>query len=268
MTAGTGSEAWSGPEHARRAAESLRGAPNLEANLKAAHIYTGADTIAGDINLLPDGLDMYASYVDNFGGFGELAARFAKPGGPFLLSITIFGNRAVCADMEPGAMNAGDFPHWYDNVALKDNGPPWGYTSASNMQAVIDAAGGRPFIRWSAHYGFGPHICGPATCGYPQADWTQWDDVGPQGQNFDRSIGSVLPGPQPPPPPKPEEYMSVSIADLAGVPTCVVEAKDGSLWYTYQPQDAGTPGPDRAWKGGKAGQQIAGLVPFAPAPGK
>jgi len=62
------------------------------------------------------------------------------------------------------------------------------------MQDLIDVAVGRPFIRWSAHYGLGPHVCAPAVCGYPQADWTQWAPEGAQGQNVDRSVGRSLYG--------------------------------------------------------------------------
>jgi hypothetical protein len=71
------------------------------------------------------------------------------------------------------------------------------------MQEVINAAGNRAFIRWSAHVGHGPHICGPSTCGFPQVDWTQW--AFGSGTNtqaaYDQSIGTWLPSaPRPKPP--------------------------------------------------------------------
>lgn len=111
----------------------------------------GQDTLKDDISRLNDGLDVYMSYVDNYGGWPELVARF------------------------------GSEHEW--------KGKPWGYTSAGNAGALNAVAGGRDFVREFAHYGHGPHVCGPRTCGYPQADWTQWDDVGPQGQNVDQIIG-------------------------------------------------------------------------------
>lgn len=173
--------------------------------------YSAADTLAGDINLLPAGLDAYMSYVDNYGGWGELVARFGHTGA-FLISITIFGNPARCADVEPGAMHISSILPWLENHALQDDlSAPWLYGSASTMSAIIAAAGnwkdkkGRRPVRWSAHFGSGPHLCGPATCGYPQADWTQWDDHGAHGENIDRSIGVVLPGP-PAPPADPHHY--------------------------------------------------------------
>ena len=158
--------------------------------------YDGQDTIRGSIPVLTPGASMYASYVDNLRGYDPELIAWARIHAPhaFLLSITIFGNRARCADVQPGAMQVGQFAHWYDTQAIKDGGlEPWGYTSASSMQALINAASGREFVRWSAHYGFGRHLCGPGTCGWPQADWTQWDDKGLSGQNVDRSVGRLLP---------------------------------------------------------------------------
>lgn len=230
-------------------------------------LYTGADTIGGDIGLLPDGLNMYASYVDNFGGYGELVARFGNaPWKPFLLSITIFGNHARCADVENGAMRPADLPHWYDNVAISDSvSPPWVYTSASNMGAVAQAMGGRKHIRWSAHFGAGEHICGPGTCGFPQADWTQWDDHGAHGENIDRSVGNWFPPSLTPAPIPKEIQMALTAAELNGVPHVFYEDKNGDVYYTYQPQNAQTPGPDRAWVGGQQGVSVAGWKLFAKA---
>jgi hypothetical protein len=172
-----------------------------QASLAAGKLYTGEDAIGGDLGLFDLVRDYYASYVDNYGGWGELET-WAKAHAPhaFLLSYTIFGNPALCADVEPGAMHNGDFPGWLDHTAWKDaQGNSWGYTSSGNMGALIDAAGGRRFIRIGAHYGHGAHICGPGTCGYPQCDWTQWNDVGAHGQNVDQLIGTYLPGaPKPP----------------------------------------------------------------------
>lgn len=167
-------------------------------HVAATGIFYGADTIGGDIGLLPPGLSMYASYIDNYGGYNQLVAA-KESSGAFLLSITIFGGAAHCADVEPGAMSVGNLPYWLDHVAVSDSNlspsVPWVYTSAGMMSTANRYVGGRNVIRWSAHYGHGQHICGPATCGYPQADWTQWADTGAQGQNIDRSIGRVLPTP-------------------------------------------------------------------------
>ena len=156
-------------------------------------VFFGADATRGSLSQLPPNLAMYASYVDNFGGFPELQALKGNSGA-FLLSYTIVGRKALCADVQSGAMRPGDFGGWYDHTAQRDaEGRVWGYTSASQMQALINAAGSREFVKLSAHYGFGFHICGPHTCGFPQADWTQCFDHGANNENIDRLMGLYLP---------------------------------------------------------------------------
>jgi hypothetical protein len=118
--------------------------------------FKGEDALSTDVPLLNPGLDLYFSYVDGFRGWVELVSRF------------------------PHA-------HMWDGL-------PWGYASASTMQELIDAAGARPFIRASAHVGLGPHVCAPHVCGFPQADFTQWEFHGPQGQNVDQWVGPSMHG--------------------------------------------------------------------------
>jgi hypothetical protein len=48
--------------------------------------------------------------------------------------------------------------------------------------------------------------------------------------------------------------------NAAGAFHVFVEAKDGSVWYTWQRQG------DTSWQGGKPGKSTAELQPFAPAP--
>jgi GH25 family lysozyme M1 (1,4-beta-N-acetylmuramidase) len=61
-------------------------------------------------------------------------------------------------------------------------------------------------------------------------------------------------------PPPPEDYMAITSGQTQdGKLHVFVEAKDGSIWYTWQPQPGN-------WHGGEKGKQIAGLVKFAPAP--
>ena len=54
--------------------------------------------------------------------------------------------------------------------------------------------------------------------------------------------------------------VSISAETVRGQLHLFARHRDGSIRYTWQP------GPGR-WNGGKAGQQVAGLIPFAPAPG-
>lgn len=62
--------------------------------------------------------------------------------------------------------------------------------------------------------------------------------------------------------PTKENAVAIAAAELQGTPHVFVEAQDGSVWYTFQPHGG------NAWNGGQQGQHIAGLKPFAPAPGK
>jgi hypothetical protein len=147
-----------------------------------------ADAVKGSLSQLPDGWDGYASYIDNYGGYPELVTR-KEATGAFLLSITIFGGKARCGDVEPHGMQASALPNWLDHEALTDGSPSWVYTNAGNMALCNQFIGQRKVIRWSAHYGVGWHICGPSSCGYPQADITQCYDKGLNGENYDRSLG-------------------------------------------------------------------------------
>ena len=65
------------------------------------------------------------------------------------------------------------------------------------------------------------------------------------------------------PPKQEDDIMAIAAAlNEKGSLHVFVEAKDGAVWYTYQP--AGK----NSWNGGKEGQKLAGLARFAPAPGK
>ena len=215
-------------------------------------MFTMADGIASDVSALPGNLPAYASYVDGYGGFAEIVARF--PGAAHL-SISVNGNRARCGDFENGALQNYQAPWWLDNLADPD---PILYTFASNMQGLIDAAGNRKFKRWSAHVGQGPHICGPSTCGYPQADATQYYF----GGSYDLSLCndnflSIVPVP----PPIPEDQNMIAAAVNAdGRIEVFVESADGSIWHTFQNKGGG-------WDGGKPGIREALLTPLAPKAG-
>ena len=104
---------------------------------------------------------------------------------------------ADVVDIETGDATIGTGTQW---LKRKLAGEPMGgeagkvpkvYTSASTLKAFIAyaAAHGVPRSKyriWSAHYGSGEHICGPDTCGFPQADATQWTDKA-LGRDLDQS---------------------------------------------------------------------------------
>lgn len=128
------------------------------------------------VALLPATFDAYAGYVDGaWATFPMLQQRFGGTAGKWLLSISVTGKPAMCADVESGAMSS-----W--------RGYPVGYCSVSRAAALV-ASTGRPLKLWTAHYTGSPHICGPASCGdlpFP-ADGTQWTDT-LYGRKVDQSL--------------------------------------------------------------------------------
>lgn len=120
------------------------------------------------------------------------AARQAFPNARHI-QYDVNGTRpdADILDVEPGDASPSTAPSW--SRKYKGSLPhPGLYASASNVAAVIsamlDAGFSRhDFLIQSAHYA-GEHICGPGTCGFPQADATQYADHGLKGENTDLSV--------------------------------------------------------------------------------
>lgn len=151
----------------------------------------------------------FAGYVDGYVTFPWLLANRA---GHNLLSITInAGLNAMCLDMEAGAASIYQAPSWWRRQ--KDRGiVPVLYCAAGTSSALIGemsraGVSRGSYLHWSAHIGRGEHICGPGTCGYPQADGTQWTWTA-LGRNLDQSILSsdfsrVFGGAKPPVPTPP-----------------------------------------------------------------
>jgi hypothetical protein len=99
------------------------------------------------------------------------------------LSIALFAaSNADALDVEAGASAPSDIPGWYARQLQRGISRPVIYASASTMNgtilALLSQAGiSRAQTRlWTAHYGEGEHICGPASCGAlsVDADGTQW----------------------------------------------------------------------------------------------
>lgn len=117
------------------------------------------------------------------------------PGARHLTIAASSSSRARCLDREPGDAPASAVPGWYRDHADHSHGLPWVYASASAVEEIIQvmtAAGisRSSYYIWSAHYTHRAHICGPGTCGFPQADGTQWDDT-VDGRSCDISLLSA-----------------------------------------------------------------------------
>ncbi len=126
-----------------------------------------------------------------------------------LVSITLTSSAAGrCLDVEPGGATNTGAARWFVGLADSSDGKPIFYTSASNVQALINAlaTGGiqrDQYFIWSAHYTFVRHICAPNTCGRaPQCDGTQWTDAVPGNCDGSTMFSYVFQAASPPPPPQ------------------------------------------------------------------
>lgn len=162
-----------------------------------------------------------AGYVNGrYANWAELVKHYAGTK-KFLLSITVTDETALgaqCLDIENGDATIDQAPEWVKATAKAGRAAhdlryyPKVYTSADNCHALIEklTAAGIPrsgYMLWSAHYTMEAHICGPHSCGFPQADATQYTDRF-AGVSLDGSMcygyffsGPPEPTPAPPPPP-------------------------------------------------------------------
>jgi hypothetical protein len=149
----------------------------------------GQDSIA--VTSMQSGLAVYCGYEAGApgyasGGYTTMGSVYAVWPGRKYLSVG-----RDCIDIEPGLASPGDGPGFVRNAAPPHTTKPVVYCSAGDGQAVIDtlSRAGIPrssYWYWSAHYA-GLHICGPASCGYPQADATQYA----AGQYYDSDVFSA-----------------------------------------------------------------------------
>jgi len=146
---------------------------------------------------LPAGITCAAGYVD--GSWPTCPAVKARFPQAQVLSIAVFSTSdADCCDCEKGDLTPDQVPGWVKRQMARGAVLPCVYASAANIGAIMSAltAAGikRAQVRiWSAHYGLGPHICGPATCKYPgvpACDGTQFTDLAPgaHGSLIDQSL--------------------------------------------------------------------------------
>lgn len=144
-----------------------------------------------DVHLMPANAYAYAGYLD--GSYANFAQVKAAHPDAHLVGIAV---RALddgdVLDVEPGDASIPQAPDWVKRQHARGITRPIVYVSAANAQGMIEtltAAGvGRPSYRlWLAHYGAGQHNCGPSSCGYPQADGTQFTSKA-FGESLDESL--------------------------------------------------------------------------------
>lgn len=146
-----------------------------------------------NVSLLPPGYTAYAAYGD--GRYENASAVKARFPNAHILVIDVRGSyhNGDVLDIEKGDATNADAVAWFNARKGKTvaTDKPVFYTSASNVSALVTllAAHGitrSQYLIWSAHYGRGNHICSPSTCGYPQADGTQWTSSA-MGKSLDES---------------------------------------------------------------------------------
>ncbi len=136
---------------------------------------------------LPDGWAAYLGYVD--GEWPTAAAVRARFPAAKIVTLTVVGGHAVAdgCDRESGDLSPDTAARWVSRRLAEGAQRPIVYASVSNVRAVLDAFAvvgvRRSQVRLlSAHYQAGKHICGPATCRFPDVpacDGTQWTDSEP-----------------------------------------------------------------------------------------
>lgn len=146
------------------------------------------------VPLLPAGYTAYAAYVDgHYDNFAAVKARFPDA---HVLTIDVNGSNtaANCLDIEPGDASNAVAATWVRAKLDVKASLIVVYTSVSNVNALVqrlaDAGVERGQYKiWSAHYGRGMHICGPATCGLCAwaVDGTQFTDRA-LGASLDESL--------------------------------------------------------------------------------
>jgi peptidoglycan hydrolase-like protein with peptidoglycan-binding domain len=155
-----------------------------------------------DVNLLPANAYAYAGYLDgSYANFAQVKAGHPQA---HLVGIAVRAcDDGEALDVEPGDAAIPQAPGWVGRQHARGAARPILYVSAGNAQLMINTLGGAGISRhayrlWAAHYGSGTHICGPGTCGYPQADATQFTSKA-LGESLDESeVADDFFGAQPP----------------------------------------------------------------------
>lgn len=197
--------------------------------------------------------DALLGYSD--GRFDDYRQIAAEAGGLPVYALDVYGNTANAEgeDTEPGNISVPGAAAALAAEKARGVDRPIGYcpeswaqalvgaASAHGLSASATAAGRTDWRLLTAHYGQGPHICGPSTCGCQvEANGTQWIDVGPHGENVDQSIldanfitAASHPGPAPTPAPPPRplpkgHHMNRYLVEAVGSPSGDVQP--GSWW--------------------------------------
>jgi GH25 family lysozyme M1 (1,4-beta-N-acetylmuramidase) len=208
----------------------------------------------------------YYQYVSAVRDPAQQAREFIQAVGP------LAPNEWPIGDFEEGA---GDQTRraeaWFRVIDQWCGFPAMLYTGASFLHDRLSGAGHWRRPLWIASY---PSSYQPTPTARPAGAllW-QYTDRGHfpgipgacDGNQYPNSYAQLVRAcrPDQPKPPSEAQIMAIAAAvNSAGALHVFVEAKDGSVWYTWQSKG------QSGWHGGKAGASVASLSPFAPAPKK
>jgi hypothetical protein len=182
---------------------------------------------------IPSDAALVASYVDGFGGYDAAVAKF---GASKVVSITVSGKDADVADVEPGAMTAGQLPAWIAAQKARGVARPGVYCSESLWSSVKAAVGDADVSYWIADWTGSPF----ALAG---ADAVQYAN----GASYDLSLvqdtfpwypGAVTP-PTPPAPPVgpklPAKQIGTVHSETTGGNAVVYSVDGGQTWLFHKP---------------------------------
>lgn len=148
---------------------------------------------AVDITQIPASATAVAGYVN---GAWQTAPVLAKrfPHARLLTIAVSADHDADCLDIESRDATPDQAAGWVARQFARGITRPCLYASVSTMNQVVTAMEAAKVPRmslrlWSAHYGAGSHICGPASCKLisQDMDGTQWTDAA-QGKDLDESL--------------------------------------------------------------------------------
>jgi len=203
-------------------------------------LYLWDDT---NVSLIPSNAAAVAGYANGiYQTLPALRAAFPKA---HILDIAVTASvNATCLDVETGDATNAQAAGWVKAQKARGLAKPIVYTSAGNVSALLktlaaDGVNRSDVLIWSAHYTGSAHICG--SCGYPQADGTQYTNRA-LGRSLDESLinadffGSNIP---PKPAPAKQPTPPVAPAGKQRVPDCrgmaPADAKNQLLNYGFEP---------------------------------
>jgi len=148
--------------------------PSLDAVATTGIAYDSVNAAA-----IPHGGAVVYAYIDGY--YANLAAIHSDHPKAVIKTISVLGRAADMYDCEPGNGTPADTPSYWHLASSAGVERPEIYCPASwtsQVRSALSASHIAPSQYWlhSAHYGVGPHICG--SCGYPEADNTQWAGLG------------------------------------------------------------------------------------------